>query len=235
MSPHVFTLEGITFEVTKKKMKNMRMRILQNMHVAVSVPNGCTYQKAQEFVQNNMDWVRKSIRKAQQQKSSSPNYLYASDVTHIYNLGKELPVIHVNSDDCRMILQDDGLYLYANEDVSYENFVRALKEIHRKEFERILPELISECERVAHVRPYEWRIKDMRTRWGSCNVNARRIWLRLGLAAYPKECIKAVMIHELTHLYEPSHNEKFYRLMNEFYPQNAEPNMILRKNLYTLY
>lgn len=65
----------------------------------------------------------------------------------------------------------------------------------------------------------EWGIKRMKTRWGTCNVDARRIWLNLELIKKPPQCIQYIVVHELTHLLERHHNDRFIKLMGEFLPQ----------------
>jgi predicted metal-dependent hydrolase len=65
----------------------------------------------------------------------------------------------------------------------------------------------------------EWGIKRMKTRWGTCNVDARRIWLNLELIKKSPQCIEYIVVHELTHLLERHHNDRFIKLMDEFLPQ----------------
>ena len=64
----------------------------------------------------------------------------------------------------------------------------------------------------------EWQVKDMRTRWGTCNAKARRVWLNLNLAKKPKECLEYIIIHELLHLIVKNHGEEFMRLMDKYFP-----------------
>ena len=68
----------------------------------------------------------------------------------------------------------------------------------------------------------EWRIKNMKTKWGTCNIRARRIWLNLQLAKYPVSCLEYIIIHELTHLWERYHNAHFKSLMDKFCPDWRE-------------
>jgi predicted metal-dependent hydrolase len=65
----------------------------------------------------------------------------------------------------------------------------------------------------------EWSIKKMKTRWGSCNVDARRIWLNLELAKKPAVCLEYILVHEMIHLLERNHNDRFMELMDRFMPQ----------------
>ena len=66
--------------------------------------------------------------------------------------------------------------------------------------------------------PKEFRIKRMKTKWGTCNVVAERIWINLVLVQMPEEIIKEVITHELTHLYVHNHGREFKKLMDDFYP-----------------
>ena len=65
----------------------------------------------------------------------------------------------------------------------------------------------------------EWGIKKMRTRWGTCNVDARRIWLNLELAKKPASCLEYILVHEMVHLLERHHNDRFRQLMDRLMPQ----------------
>lgn len=95
----------------------------------------------------------------------------------------------------------------------------AKKQECRMRLEKILPRIIQECERKVGVHAKEWRLRDMKTRWGTCNVEKKRIWLNVWLAEYPQECLEYVVTHELVHLLERGHNQIFYGYMDAFYPQ----------------
>lgn len=89
----------------------------------------------------------------------------------------------------------------------------------RKRLEEILPQIIEACEQRVGVHAQEWRLRDMKTRWGTCNVEKRRIWLNVWLGEYPRECLEYVVTHELIHFLERGHNRIFYGYMDAFYPQ----------------
>jgi predicted metal-dependent hydrolase len=78
--------------------------------------------------------------------------------------------------------------------------------------------LITAWEPVMGVSVAEWGVKRMRTRWGSCNPRARRIWLSLELARRPIACLEYVVVHEMVHLLERGHNRRFYAFMDQFLP-----------------
>lgn len=97
----------------------------------------------------------------------------------------------------------------------------------RLELKRQLQRLIDKWEPVMGVKSAGFTIKKMKTRWGSCNVKSHHLNFNLLLAKVPPECAEYVVVHELTHLLEPSHNARFWSLMEYYLPGSKE----LRKQL----
>ncbi|NCT57468.1 MAG: M48 family metallopeptidase [Legionella sp.] len=89
---------------------------------------------------------------------------------------------------------------------------------HRQQMKEILPPLFEKWEAIIGVKAHEWGVKAMKTRWGSCNTVKKRIWINLHLIHKPRICLEYVLVHELVHLLEASHNQRFYALMTEFMP-----------------
>ena len=87
---------------------------------------------------------------------------------------------------------------------------------------RVVPPLLARAESIVGKRAAEWHIKNMKTKWGTCNICAHRIWLSLHLAKYPLPCLEYIIIHELTHLWERYHNAHFKSLMDRFCPDWRE-------------
>ena len=90
---------------------------------------------------------------------------------------------------------------------------------YRQQLRRQVPPLIARWEPEIGVTVTEWRIKNMKTRWGTCNIEARRIWLNLQLAKKTVSCLEYIVVHEMVHLLERLHNERFRELMDRFMPQ----------------
>jgi predicted metal-dependent hydrolase len=94
-----------------------------------------------------------------------------------------------------------------------------LREWYREQLRELIPPLIDKWEPVLNVRVSSWGIKRMKTKWGSCNATAKRIWLNLELAKKPVECLEYVVVHEMVHLLERHHNDRFIALMDDCLPQ----------------
>ena len=93
-----------------------------------------------------------------------------------------------------------------------------LNEWYREQLKRAIPEVLKKCEHIVGISCAEWQVKNMRTKWGTCNIEKRRIWLNLQLAKKSPECLAYVITHELVHLLERNHNDQFKKYMDQFFP-----------------
>lgn len=95
----------------------------------------------------------------------------------------------------------------------------AKKEECRKIMLARLPRIIQKWERLTGLHALEWKLRDMKTRWGTCVPAKKRIWLNLRLALYPEECLEYVVVHELVHFLVPGHGPEFWKYMDRFFPE----------------
>jgi len=87
--------------------------------------------------------------------------------------------------------------------------------LYRKQLKQLIPPLLEKWLPVLGIESVDWGIKKMKTKWGACNIHARRIWLNLELAKKPVQCLEYIVIHELMHLLERHHNDRFMALMDQ--------------------
>ena len=118
-----------------------------------------------------------------------------------------------------VVLKHDTIELHVRPGTSTEKRQRIMEEWYRQNLKEILPEMIAKWEKQIHVKVSEFGIKKMKTRWGTCNVKAKRIWLNLELAKKPKPCLEYILVHEMTHLLERHHNERFTAYLDKYTPQ----------------
>ena len=89
---------------------------------------------------------------------------------------------------------------------------------YREQLKALIPPLLEKWQPVLGVQAADWGIKKMKTKWGTCNIDARRIWLNLELAKKPVQCLEYIVVHELVHLLERHHGERFTSLMDRYLP-----------------
>ncbi len=90
---------------------------------------------------------------------------------------------------------------------------------YRQQLKEQIPAIIAHWEQLIGVNVADWRVKQMKTKWGTCNIEAQRIWLNLELAKKSPQCLEYIIVHEMVHLLERNHNDHFTELMNKFMPQ----------------
>ena len=103
----------------------------------------------------------------------------------------------------------------------------AFNEWYRKELKRVLDIVSKDSQSKMNIYANEFRIKNMKTKWGTCNIEKKRIWINLQLVKKPIECLEYVVIHELVHLIEKNHTHRFHALVKEFYPGWKEAKKLL--------
>ena len=94
-----------------------------------------------------------------------------------------------------------------------------LERWYRRQLKQLIPPLIEKWQKILGVALAAWGIKKMKTRWGTCNAEARRIWLNLELAKKPVKCLEYLIVHELAHLLARHHDDRFVAVMNNHLPQ----------------
>ena len=113
----------------------------------------------------------------------------------------------------------DGVLFIGVPNGSAKEYRKAvLDEFYREELKKILPAIMSRREAQMGVKAAEWRVRKMKTKWGTCNVRDRRIWFSTELAKKPLDFVEYVAVHELAHLIERGHGPKFKAVMDRFYP-----------------
>lgn len=213
---------GISVIVERKKIKNMYIRVLPpDGQVKVSVPDRTTNAAVTAFVTSHLAWIKKAKEKvANLPVQEIPQY--QSGEKHML-WGRSYPLeVRDHASHSQVSLSDDRILLQVRGASTYEIRQKLMKQWYRTEMKTVMPEVLARCTQTVGQSPKEWRIKDMRTKWGTCNISQKRIWLNLQLAKMPPECLDYVVTHELVHLYEKNHNQRFYAYMDQFFPNWRE-------------
>ncbi|WP_040252365.1 M48 family metallopeptidase [Psychroserpens mesophilus] len=212
-------LGNIKIEVEQKDIENIHLSVYPpHGAVRISAPKRMDLDTIRVFALNKLKWIKKQQNIFENQARETPRE-YLTKESH-YFLGKRylLEVIERNQPP-QVVLKHNAIVLYIRPNTSETKRAELIEEWYRNELKKIAPKLISKWEKVIGVKSNEFGVKKMKTKWGTCNTKAKRIWLNLELAKKPLECIEFIVIHELVHLLERSHNEIFVGYMNEFMPK----------------
>lgn len=216
---YTLILEGVEVEVSLKNVKNLNLRIYPpDGKVRLSAPHDLDRERIRLFLNEKLGWICQKqaevIRQAQRQELAPPSF------TEIEIFGKKFRIQQsdgLNKARFRKVNQEQ-VEITVRKGSSNEELVRFLEALALETLKQKIPVLIAEWQKVIGVEVKEWRLRKMKTRWGSCNPQARRIWLNTALAQKPLACLEYVIVHEMTHFLERRHNAHFYQLMDRFLP-----------------
>jgi len=208
---------GLEITVLRKRIKNINLRIHANGSINVSAPLRCSLERIKQFIESKYHWITTQQARIQAQpKQIAPQFI--SGERHLF-LGESYPLtIQENIKRSYIKLENNALCCYIKKNTPHDNIRKMLLSWYREQMTDALPPLIEKWEPIIGVEVDTWGIKVMKTRWGSCNTKAKRIWLNLSLIQKPQQCLEYVLVHEMVHLLEASHNKRFYAYMGQFMP-----------------
>lgn len=209
--------QGIEIEFERKPVRNFNLAVYPDGRVRLSVPARAPEGEIRRFLADREEWIRRQQKKFGSRPPSREPNLLSGDRIPVWGQERELVV------ECRPgpgQVEWDGprLRMTAPPGSLPADRRRLLTEWYRGEMRRRVPETLARWQPVVGVCAAEWRVRNMRTRWGSCSIRARRVWLSVRLAAWPPECLELVVVHELTHLLVPDHSARFYDRLGDFLP-----------------
>ena len=216
--PH-FTLGNIEIEVAQKAIKNIHLSVYPpNGRVKIAAPSKMNLDTIRIYAISKLPWIKKQQAKIKSQKREAPRE-YITKESH-YFLGKRYQLKVIELDTVPVVrLTHNYLELYVRPNSNKEKRQEVLENWYREQLKALTAELIQKWEKKMKVNVNEFGIKKMKTKWGTCNDEAKRIWLNFELAKKPKECIEYIVVHEMVHLKERTHNDRFVAFMNQFLPE----------------
>ena len=211
-----------TFEidVIRKDIKNMHLAVYPPTgRIRLAAPTNIDGEVVRLFAISKIGWIKKHIKQFKDQPRESPRE-YKSGESHYFE-GKRylLKVIEHNGFNKVEVTGTKTISMSVRPNSTRDERASILKEWYRKQLKEQLPPLFSKWETEIGVKSNEWAIKHMTTKWGACNTEAKRIWINLELAKKPTICLEYIIVHELVHLLERSHNEHFVAKLNQFMPK----------------
>lgn len=211
------TIGDITIEVHKKEIKNMHLYVKPPLgSVSISAPAKMSNKAIELFARTKIAWIKKQIQSFQSQRRQTLREYVSGETLYLWGKQYFLTVEHGTRRSMR--LSGNKAILTVPDGYPVEKRTAFVNDWYREslkaEVERVLPKL----EKLSGLKCKEWRIKNMTTCWGTCNIKAARIWLNLQLAKYESDCLEYVILHELTHLKERSHGDGFTAFLDKLMP-----------------
>lgn len=207
-------------QVVRKDIKNLHLGVYPpNGRVRVAVPLRVSDEAVRMAVVTRLAWIKRQRAKFAGQNRQSAREFITGESHYFLGQRYRLNVLVQDGTAHVAIRNNRTIDLFVREGSDTGRRERVLLAWYRQQLKELIPSLIQKWEAIADVKVAEWGVKRMKTKWGTCNIKARRIWLNLELAKKPVQCLETIIVHEMVHLLERHHNDRFTALMDGFMPQ----------------
>ena len=226
-------LGDISIEVEQKNIKNLHLSVYPPKgRVRIAAPLKMKLDTIRIYAISKLSWIKKQQTKILSQKREAPRE-YLTKESHYY-LGKRYLLKVIELDTVPIVnLTHNTIELYVRPGSNIEKRKEILDNWYREQLRDVANDLILHWEKKMKLKVIELGIKKMKTKWGACNEDAKRIWLNFELIKKPIECIEYIVLHEMLHLKVRNHNDKFVAYMNHFLPEWKQVNQIKNKHPVT--
>ena len=213
------TISNIKIDVVSKDIKNIHLGVYPPTgRVRIAAPLKMNGDAIRLFAISKLGWIKRNQRKFEVQERISQRE-YKPRESHYFR-GKRY-LLHVVEKEAppKVVLRNKTyIDLYVRPGASIKKRHEIMTEWYRAELKKQIPAIIEKWEKILKVKVDEWQIKQMKTKWGSCNIEKKRIWINLELAKKPERCLEYIIVHEMIHFRERHHKDKFLFYMDKYLP-----------------
>ena len=213
-------VRGIPVEIVRKEIKNLHVGVYPpSGRVRVAAPLRLDDEAVRLAIISRLGWIRRKQAEFEGQIRQSQREFVTGESHYFEGRRYRLDVIERDAPPTVKQRNNTTLELGVRPNSDREAREAVLHRWYRRHLRNQLPPLVAKWGPKLGVTVGDVRIKKMKTLWGSCNVEAKRIWLNLELAKKPSSCLVYILVHEMVHLLERHHNDRFRELMDNFIPQ----------------
>ena len=213
-------VRGIPVEVVRKNIKNLHLGVYPpSGRVRVAAPLHLDDDAVRLAITARLGWIRRRQAEFEQQVRQSQREMVSGESHYYEGRRYRLRLIERAGPQAVRLLNNTTMQLTVRPGADRDSRDAVLQRWYRRQLRDRLPALLAKWEPRVGAPVAEARIRRMKTRWGTCQPDARRIWLNLELAKKPASCLEYIVVHEMVHLLEDRHNDRFRELMDRLMPR----------------
>jgi predicted metal-dependent hydrolase len=213
------TLGDIVADVILKDIKNVHLSVYPpNGHVRISAPERMSIDNVRAYAVSKLRWIKQQQKKLQAQERITPREYVDGESHYVWGKRYRLKVVE-SFDGVGVSIRGSSLVLRVRPGTEIARREEVVESWLRAQVKPVIAELISKWEPKLGVTVDAFRVQRMKTKWGSCSPSRQAIRLNTELAKKPIECLEYIVVHEMVHLLEPSHNQRFIALLDHHMPK----------------
>ncbi len=204
-------------EVEYRRVKNMRLTVYPDGRIKIAAPLHVTHDEIKTFVSLKILWIEKHQTQFQTMTPAKSQSFTPGETHYVWGIPCELEIIKRRGHP-KVWAENGKLIMSIKSETTTEQKTALLDKYYRNLLTEAAPKFVKKWEKPLGVTIDKIFYRKMKRHWGSCNYTRKTLRLNTELAKQSPECLEYVVIHEMIHIHEPSHNSHFYDLMNTFYP-----------------
>jgi predicted metal-dependent hydrolase len=214
----LMTAEQLSEVMLKQNLLPISAGAIQQRRVRLAAPLRVSDAAVRLAVVGKLGWIKRQRARFEAQPRQSAREMVSGESHYFLGRRYRLRVIERNAAASVTLRGKSTMKLHVRSGTDASQRNRILQEWYRQQLKQLIPPLVEKWQTVLSVKVAEWGVKKMKTRWGACNIEARRIWLNLELAKKPVHCLEYIVAHEMVHLIERNHNDRFVAILEKHLP-----------------
>ncbi|MDP9349905.1 MAG: M48 family metallopeptidase [Gemmatimonadota bacterium] len=216
--PQTIRVGEIVVEVTRKDVKHVHLSVHPPLgRVTLVAPEATRLEVARAYAVHKLGWIREQQAKLRAQARETPRQFVTRESHYVWGRRRLLSVVEREAKP-GVTMDHRQITLTVRPGSSTAERARVMHEWHKRLLHEAVPPLIRKWERKLGVTVAAYFVQRMKTKWGSCNHRSGHIRLNTELVKKPRDLLEYVVAHEMVHLIEPTHSERFIALLSEHYP-----------------
>jgi hypothetical protein len=217
---HKITVSGLPVEIVRKNIKNLHLGVYPPAgRIRVAAPLSVSNEAVRLAVVGKLGWIKKQQSHFEQQPRQSAREMVSGESHYLSGQRYRLRV-YVTDGAAKVVIRNASIIeLHVRLGASIKTRQKVLMSWYRKQLKDAVPPLLQKWQKRLGVNVSAYGIKRMKTKWGTCNADANRIWINLELAKKSADCLEYVVVHELVHLLVRRHDDRFVEIMDRCLPR----------------
>ncbi len=212
-------VRGQRVEIVRKDIKNLHLGVYPpNGRVRVAAPLAVSDEAVRLAVIAKLGWIRRQRKKFENQPRQTQREAVSGESHYVFGQRYRLNIVEIDSRPCVVLRTKTKMELHVPPRTSAAERLSVLERWYREKLRSAAESLLVQWQDILGVEAEFWGVKRMKTKWGSCNHHTKRVWLNSELAKKPLACLEYIVVHELVHLLEPLHGDRFVSLMDANLP-----------------
>lgn len=212
------TVAGIGVDVVYKNIKNMHISVYPPIgRVRVAAPDRLDEEAIRLAVVQRLPWIKKQRQQLRDAERQSEREMVTGESHYVWGQRLRLKLIET-AGRAHVDIVGSKLQLSLPSGSESAHRRKLLEAWYRKQIKDAIPPLIEKWEPIIGQKVNGWTVRRMKTKWGSCNPDSAKLWFNIELAKKHPGCLEYIVVHEMTHFHERTHNDRFVELMDKYLP-----------------